>query len=220
MKKINLKLIVKSKLFWRSVIIILLITSTVFYILQARESALRISMQNALSKAVEEKRVLGSKLLETISGLDKELKARERQIRVTLDRLEEEITTRRNIEARLLMSLEENRILKSRVIRHVRSPKTIELERIVIVNVAAAFEGKILAVNKEYSFVVVDLGRADDIRLGDILSVYRDDNFVGSVKVEKVEDNVCTASILPSWKNEEFKEDDEVKKIPSEKKEG
>jgi hypothetical protein len=49
--------------------------------------------------------------------------------------------------------------------------------------------------------------------LGDFLSVYRNDKFMGKVRVEKIEENSSTAVILPLWKDVEFKENDVIKKL-------
>ena len=66
---------------------------------------------------------------------------------------------------------------------------------------------------KEHRFVVVNLGKENNIKLGDILSVYRKGEFIGRVQIEKVKEEISTASILPEWQDLEFKENDEVRKI-------
>jgi len=43
--------------------------------------------------------------------------------------------------------------------------------------------------------------------------VYRNDEFIGRVEVEKVEEDFSAAVILPTWQDVEFKENDEVREI-------
>jgi myosin heavy subunit len=64
------------------------------------------------------------------------------------------------------------------------------------VNVAApgsGLQGKVLVINKDYNFAVVNLGSKDGIKLGDIFSVYHNDVYIGDVKVEKIHDSMSAA---------------------------
>lgn len=54
-------------------------------------------------------------------------------------------------------------------------------------------EGKVLVINKEYDFVVINLGGKDGINTGDALSVFRDEKYIGDIKVEKVHDSMSSA---------------------------
>ena len=66
-------------------------------------------------------------------------------------------------------------------------------------------------VNKEYAFVVVNLGHQHNLNIGDILYVYRNDELIGKVQIERTEENMSAAAVLPDWQNAEFKENDVVK---------
>jgi len=72
-------------------------------------------------------------------------------------------------------------------------------------------DGKILRVDKAGSLVEVNLGVANGIKRADILSVYRDNIFVGSIRADKIEEEKCVACILPGWRHAEFRENDAVK---------
>ncbi len=60
---------------------------------------------------------------------------------------------------------------------------------------AAAFPGKILAVNLDNNFVVIDLGSSSGIKSGDRFSVYRDGKQIGSIEVIQVRDNISACDI-------------------------
>lgn len=213
--RIKLKSLVRPKIFWGGIIVFVLGTSIIFYILKVEEGKLRVFTQQQLAETIEKKRAVTERLIETISAkklTEEELKERERQLELALTKVEQEIAARREVEARMIMALEENRVLKKKMRGYVSLlRKGIELEEIVVVKKVTRPDGKVLTVNKEHGFIVVDLGRQDDVKLGDTLSVYRGDKFIGTVRVEKIKQETCAASILPTWRNIEFREDDEVK---------
>ena len=71
-------------------------------------------------------------------------------------------------------------------------------------------EGKVLVVNKEYDFIVVNLGQKDDVNLGDTFSVLRKDKSVAEAKIEEVRDTMSVASPLTKDMIKQIKEDDKV----------
>lgn len=145
-------------------------------------------------------------------ALEKEVEEKEHQIELALEKLEKEIAARREAGAQLIIAMKEKGILETKVRELTKATKTVELEKIVV-KTTPRLIGKVLTVNKEYSFVVVNLGRENKLKLGDVLSVYRNDEFIGRVQVEKVEEMVCAAAILPEWQDREFRENDEVREI-------
>ncbi len=56
-----------------------------------------------------------------------------------------------------------------------------------------SLEGKIVVVNKENNFVVLNLGSKDGVNMGDEFSVSRAGKTIGSVKVEKVHESMSAA---------------------------
>lgn len=139
--------------------------------------------------------------------LQEELEDKNQQIKLALDRIEQEISARRKVEAQLMITLQEKEDLAQKV---SQSSDTVELEKIVI-NPGSVITGKIIMVNKEYAFVVVNLGHQQSLKAGDILYVYRNDEVIGKVQIQRTEENMSAATILPDWQNVEFKENDVVK---------
>ncbi len=89
-----------------------------------------------------------------------------------------------------------------------KSSESVELPAIVVrsTNVASqktnqptqdapAFSGRILAVNSENNFVVVDVGASAGVKPGDTFSVYREDQSIGSIAVIQVRDNISACDI-------------------------
>mgnify|MGYP001573084538 CR=1 FL=1 len=228
MLKIDLKSLNKPKIIYAA-LAVLLITGITFYFLKEKEKKLRIAAQNQLTQTIEEKKLVENKLGETVKvkeqvegelvsekekslTLKKELEDKEQQIKTTLDRLEREIVARKKVEAQLMIALKEEDNLEARLNKFSQTSKTIELEKIVV-KPGSVTTGRITMVNKEYAFVVVNLGSQYNIKVGDILSVYRDGEFIGKVQIERVEENMSAAAVLQDWQNVEFKENDAVKTI-------
>ena len=56
-------------------------------------------------------------------------------------------------------------------------------------------KGRIVTVNKEHNFVVIDLGKQDGIDIGNKLNVYRGETFLGSVEIIQTRDRIAAANI-------------------------
>lgn len=74
----------------------------------------------------------------------------------------------------------------------------------------AILEGKVLVVNKEYDFVVVNIGQKDNLAIGDTLEVFRKEKKLGKLKVEEVRDTMSVAIPLEPKLIKQIKEDDRV----------
>ncbi len=233
MRKINLKLAVRPKFLWVSTIVFLFGTSAVFFLLKENEKDLKLFFQNEFLSTSKEKSIVEKKFIVAIMAkkrteeqlvrteeqlvtekertvaLGRELEERDQQIRVTLNKLENEIGGRRQAEAKLIIVMREKKNLEGKIREVKGESEAIDLERIVVAS-GPRLGGKVLEANKEYGFVVVDLGRDNDVRLGDVFSIYRENALIGSAEVEKVEEEFCAAAILPGWEQGEFRENDKV----------
>ena len=219
MLKINPKLSVRPKVFWLS-IIILLMAGAFFYIV--KERMLRVYTQEQLARVADRSKEVESRLIKSIKAkriaqeglaIEKEKSfTLGKELNFALDKLEKEMIARREAETQLIITMKEKRILEATVKEFAQAPRTIQLEKIVV-KPAPLLTGNVLVVNREFAFVIVDLGRVNNVNLGDVLSVYRGGEFVGKVQVEKVEEKISAATVLPEWQTIEFRENDEVKKI-------
>jgi len=70
--------------------------------------------------------------------------------------------------------------------------------------------GKVLVVNKDYNFAVINLGSKDGVRIGSIFGVYRDTQYLGDVKVEKVHDSMAAAGFVSQDIKNKVNEGDKV----------
>jgi phage-related minor tail protein len=91
----------------------------------------------------------------------------------------------------------------------------VELKKIIVKPPKKrSLSGRVLVVNREFDFVVIDLGRENDVRIGDQFVIYQGSQEVGKVKVEKVYDLFSTASMLPGSQERKIREDSIVKSLP------
>ena len=60
--------------------------------------------------------------------------------------------------------------------------------------------GRILVVNKDYNFVVTDLGEDDGIRKGMVIEIRDGNEFLGKAEVDKVYETMSSATMLPGGK--------------------
>lgn len=77
---------------------------------------------------------------------------------------------------------------------------------------AKILNGKVLTVNKDFNFVIINLGKKDGIRKGMDFLVYRDKKLIGKVQVEETFSDMSSCVILPWVTSEVFKKDDGVMK--------
>lgn len=55
--------------------------------------------------------------------------------------------------------------------------------------------GKIIAVNRENNFVVIDVGRDSGVKIGDAFGVYRENKMIASIKVIQLRDSISACDI-------------------------
>lgn len=129
-----------------------------------------------------------------------------------------------SMQAQLKSLDEQKKTLESKVAELETKLGGVELGKIVVgapepagvgTTQAAAgvsIEGKILVVNKDYNFVVINLGVKDGINAGDVFSVYRQEAYIGDVKVEKVHDAMSAAGFVSPEMKDKVNEGDRVVK--------
>jgi hypothetical protein len=70
--------------------------------------------------------------------------------------------------------------------------------------------GKIMAINKAWNFVVLDIGKDNRLAEGIELVVYRGDTMIGKVRSVSVDATSAVADILPDWTKTEIQVGDKV----------
>ncbi len=112
--------------------------------------------------------------------------------------------------------------LESKIMELTSHP-TVELEKVRVTNeptdpatalpisATGSSDGQVVVVNREYDFIVMNLGKNQGLSVGQQFQVVRNNQVLGTVKVEKIYDELSAATILPNSQKDSIREGDTVK---------
>jgi exonuclease VII large subunit len=93
------------------------------------------------------------------------------------------------------------------------SAAAVELERIVVSRSDRDnVQGRVVSIHPDWHFIVVDLGW-NQVKIGDTVSVFRNDKLLAKAKVERVQEDLAAATLLPEWQPNEVQINDLVKPL-------
>ncbi len=61
------------------------------------------------------------------------------------------------------------------------------------------YNGRVVSINEENNFVIIDIGEASGIQLGDDVSVYRDSKYIARLEIIQVRKDISAADIKDQW---------------------
>ena len=73
-----------------------------------------------------------------------------------------------------------------------------------------ALKGEILTINREFDFIVVNLGKGDGVKEGLVLNITRDGKVLGKAEIETVRENISAASIIDKQAISQMRAGDKV----------
>ena len=94
-----------------------------------------------------------------------------------------------------------------------RRKGAVELERVIVSHPSPAgqgLQGRVVSVHPEWHFIVIDFGW-DTVNIGDIISIYRNNELLAKARVERVQEEVSAATLLPETGSVEIQVDDVVR---------
>ena len=167
-----------------------------------------------LSTSLQEEQQRGQQLAETLSAKDQELQR-------TVERLAQEGQTVHQLEEKLTAMQRQFNLLQGELAvtlddQHAGAPsdqQAVQLERVIVTQTGAsepAIQGRVVSVHPEWQFVVINLGW-DVVKVGDEVSLYRNDQLLGKARVERVQEQVSAVTLLPDWNKAEIQVDDAVR---------
>lgn len=154
--------------------------------------------------------------------LAQQLSTKDQQLQEVMARLDREDLTVKELRAKLDQSQDHFERIQDELALALQSQpgsgaagtdKTIRLEKIVVAAGgpnAATRAGKIVSVNPDWRFVVIDLGW-DKVGIGDVVSIYREEELLGKARIERVQADVAAATLLPEWIQADVKVNDVVR---------
>lgn len=189
-------------------------------------SSARSTLQQALRKSIHknvkykgflrEERKRNAELAKQISALNYEmsltktgvtyLKGKNEALKNKIAKLERENNSLRQ-EVTYFKKSQDN--LRRKIKRLLISRGKAELSHVVVTPLPLV--GKILKANREYNFVIVDLGKKNGLTRDTVLTVYRDDKAVGDIEIEKLYDEMAVGKSTFEWVGDEIAVGDIVK---------
>ncbi len=160
---------------------------------------LRADLERRLQDAQEETRNVTAQLQE-LDNRKVELEEKVREL--------EEMT--QNIElGKIVVAPESSAAAESKQSRKKEARKKQE-PQVMPQEEATGMNGKVLVINKEYNFVVINLGSRDGVDVGMEFAVYQGNKHIGDIKVEKVHDAMSAAGFVTDGLKDKIGEGDKV----------
>lgn len=184
----------------------------------AAELAQALDAQVKLSKAVENREVEIGRLTSDLTQARDDMK----QLSGQLAQLQAERDTAKQ---QLVDAEEAKGELESKVMELSNERPTVELEKILVsgdhvrggqtifAGGKVSTDGQVVVVNREYDFIVMNLGRNHGLAIGQEFQVFRNDEVMGRVKVEKVYDELSAAAIVQETQPDTIREGDLVRAL-------
>jgi len=85
----------------------------------------------------------------------------------------------------------------------------IKLDEIVVVPKDVP-DGRILSVDEQTEFVIINLGEKDNVQKGDIMSVFRGQDYLGDIQVSRVQLEMSAADFIPPLSSRVVRKNDQV----------
>ena len=188
----------------------------------ARESQRQLELQLGalqadrarLSEALDAERQHVTQLSTTLAEKDTRLQE-------TVNRLSQEERLIQELQDKLLAMERQMNLLQGELAMSLQTLSTapeghhdvVQLEKIVVREPTggnAGLQGRVLSINPDWRFVVMDLGW-DVVKIGDIVSIYRNDQLLGKARIERVQERVSAATLLPEWSRIDIQVNDVVR---------
>ena len=188
---------------------------------EAVEDRRRVELQFAEVRATHERLTSDLQKEQQRSGeLTQALTSARAQLEQAVGRLTEEGRTVRELQQRLATMQHQMDQLQGELAIALQDREgslntgkasPVQLERVVVSDASMAnFQGRILSVHRDWNFVVVNLGW-NEVKLGETISIFRDEHLLAKARVERVQEGVCAATMLQEWANADIRVNDLVR---------
>lgn len=155
------------------------------------------------------------------SSLSEELVAVRHHLEETAGRLAEGTRNARELQLRLAAMQEQMTQLQGELALTLQDRQNgatasagtspVQLERVVVSSgESIGLAGRVVSVHKDWNFVIVDIGW-DAVHVGDTLSIVREGRVIAKARVDRVQQEICAATLLPGWETSEVHVNDLVK---------
>jgi predicted RNase H-like nuclease (RuvC/YqgF family) len=179
---------------------------------EAKVSALQADIEKAAQQVEEEQqknKTMASDLADkkqALETLEKNLE-KEKQEKLSISKKLEDVQfDYEKVKKEITRIKNENTMLEGRI--SDLKEKSVDLDRIVVKpesNVMGGsktparelLRGRVLVVNKEYNFIVIDVGQNDGVEKGIVIEIREGTELLGRGEIDKVYETMSSATLLP-----------------------
>jgi len=167
-----------------------------------------IEEQKTLKLELESKLSQAQDAVKTMQGKLSALESDKKDLSLKLKDLEEKTA---GVElGKIVVSPEPDKATTAKGKKKAPAAKASKEAPIAPIASGKVLEGKVLVVNKEYNFVVINMGSKDGVSLGQVFTISRGNNILGDVKVEKLHDSMAAAGFITEDTKNKVREGDKV----------
>lgn len=180
-----------------------------------------VALRETLEVESRAKKVLEEQLLKTRDDYDKRVKevedklrlevVRATQLEVEMQVLKEKATTGSLVPPSVMTpaSSVPQDVTPMGVAPENMASSSIDLEQIVVIPTQIP-QGRVLNVDTDTEFVIINLGRKDGVSEGMFFSIYRGQDYLGDVKVTRVQKEMSAADLIPPFTSRLVRQNDQV----------
>jgi hypothetical protein len=194
--------------------------------------------KETFAKSIEEKENLQEKLKKDFTASEQRVKELEAQLKAEIERSQKlgELYEQQQEEVSKLTESQLQKEDKNSGIVNDEEPGNvvdmgIELGEIVVVPegsktyeagpdflveesaavLDSVLDGRILSVDTETEFVIVSLGESDGLSIGSVLSIYRNEDYIGDIKITRLQPKMSAADLIQPLSIRNVRKNDQVK---------
>ncbi len=175
-----------------------------------------MELSDGLRTALKKENATLKEAIETVKKEKEAIKAdlddRVKKFQESQEMLKAQLDKAKELQARISTidqsNLERAKSNNSEVPAPAQNKNKLELEKIVVGD--NLDKGRILSVDRESEFVICNLGSTKGVRLGDLLSVYREDQYLGDLKISRIQDEMSAADFVAPLSSRNVRKNDIV----------
>ena len=196
--------------------------------LKDKAKAENTSLKEQLDKEAGDKKELQDKLADNIAGFEQKIADLNNQLESQLNAKKELEAANQQLQEKIAQLTQDLESLKTQGTTTTEPPSTgsgttpsssavkpdstslnVELDTIVV-SPGTKLDGRILMIDADSNFVILSLGEKDGIKPESILSIFRGDEYLGDVKVNRVQMEMSAADLIPPCSISMIKQNDRV----------
>jgi hypothetical protein len=170
------------------------------------------TLKEQLDKEVKAKEDLRKQLLDDVAKAEQKVIELEAKLQAEINRPQEvkTVTPEKETEEVASSSVSEPVEEKKEIVPSTaEAEKDIDLDKIVVVPHEVP-EGRVISVDTDTDFVIVNLGQDDGVELGNVMSIYRGNEYLGDIKVTRVQSEMLAADLIPPFSSRIVRKNDQV----------